>query len=245
MRKLTLPWLVSGLLLALAAMTPGNASALTIFDDGGTHTIDAGNATPLMGYIVRDGPSGPTTVNVVGGTIGGTDFDSVLVEGSSIVNISGGTLLFGVKAEAGAPVINISGGTIAGGGHAALGGVINLTGGTVLSSFDAGDGGVINISGGTATEMDIFGGTVNIFGSGFNFPFGPIPLTARQSETVTGTLADGTPLNLGFHVYECCADTSAVVLILPVPSIPVMSPAGLLVFAAGLLGFIGYYRRRF
>jgi len=28
-------------------------------------------------------------------------------------------------------------------------------------------------------------------------------------------------------------------------SIPVMSPAGLLVFAAGLLGFIGYYRRRF
>ncbi len=29
------------------------------------------------------------------------------------------------------------------------------------------------------------------------------------------------------------------------PSIPVMSPAGLLVFAAGLLGFIGYYRRRF
>jgi len=28
-------------------------------------------------------------------------------------------------------------------------------------------------------------------------------------------------------------------------SIPTLSPAGLLVFAAGLLGFIGYYRRRF
>ena len=31
----------------------------------------------------------------------------------------------------------------------------------------------------------------------------------------------------------------------PTPPVPTLSPAGLLVFAAGLLGFIGYYRRRF
>ncbi len=38
--------------------------------------------------------------------------------------------------------------------------------------------------------------------------------------------------------------TSGSILASPI-AIPTLSPAGLLVFAASLLGFIGYYRRRF
>jgi len=47
----------------------------------------------------------------------------------------------------------------------------------------------------------------------------------------------GETLDLGFRVASLEPEAA--------PIIPVLSPAGLLVFAAGLLGFIGYYRRRF
>jgi len=53
---------------------------------------------------------------------------------------------------------------------------------------------------------------------------------------LSGNVATGGRLNAN----------GAIHAVIPEPaSIPTLSPAGLLVFAASLLGFIGYYRRRF
>jgi hypothetical protein len=56
-----------------------------------------------------------------------------------------------------------------------------------------------NVVGGTAFNYNLglqaVGGTVNIFGKGFNLPAGPI---TASGGTLTGTLEDGTALNLSF-----------------------------------------------
>jgi len=60
----------------------------------------------------------------------------------------------------------------------------------------------------------------------------------------TSAIAEGNELLTNGTVTET-AINDAGLSVEAEGSIPVMSPAGLLVFAAGLLGFIGYYRRRF
>jgi len=220
----------TALALAVLVASVMDANALTIFDDGGTHTIDAGNATADMGVIVRDGPTNPTTLNIVGGTTGvESNGIALLIEGSSTVTISGGTLL-GHADVSDAAVLNILGGVIRGGVNAVSdSSVVNITGGFFGGNGDAGsvdaDAGVLNISGGTFTEMDIFGGSANIFGSGFNFPLGPIPV---EFGTLTGTLADGTALNVGF-----ARDPGSPITLIPEPSTALLLASGLVALAMG------------
>ena len=138
----------AALALAVLVASVMDANALTIFDDGGTHTIDAGNATADMGVIVRDSSlTSPTTLNVVGGTVGvSTTAEffgfSLLVEGSSSATMSGGTLL-GHASTCDTAVLNISGGFIGGGVNAlcASTSTVNITGGTIIGSVDGNDGG--------------------------------------------------------------------------------------------------------
>ena len=224
----------TALALAVLVASVMDANALTILDDGGTHTIDASNSIPGMGVDVMDGPDGPTTLNVVAGGNIGVDTDgffgnfSVLLRGSSVANITGGGLLDDLQTTDSA-VANVSGGAIAsmdaGGGSS----IINVTGGVITGSMDP-NGGTINLSGGFVGETDAFnGGVLNIFGSGFNFPLGVI---SDETGTITGTLADGSALSLSF-----AQDPASTITLIPEPS-----PAFLL--ASGLVAMAVARRRR-
>ena len=74
---------------------------------------------------------------------------------------------------------------------------INLFGG-LFSDIKASHGSTINLHGGKL-EGDIIispEGTVNIYGSEFNYPFGPI--RSVVTDTLVGTLADGSSLSARF-----------------------------------------------
>ena len=107
--------------------------------------------------------------------------------------------------------------------------------GTILADTGAEDGGgkrrQENRKGGNVWEWNeavVASVFRSVRGGGFDVA-GGLAAAAQLANGPTGELG-----NLGFRVASVAAHP-----------IPVMSPAGLLVFAAGLLGFIGYYRRRF
>jgi hypothetical protein len=79
------------LLLLLAFVT--SASAIT-FNDGLTHIIDSQNSFPVEGVIISDGPGSTSTVVaiVAGGSIATIIAEPSTVSGSSVLEISGGTI---------------------------------------------------------------------------------------------------------------------------------------------------------
>jgi hypothetical protein len=90
--------------------------------------------------------------------------------------------------------VNVYGGTLSGGSGVITGSAITVNGGTVNlfgGSFQAGSTQLPHSTYG----IDLYQGTVNIYGSGFNYDLGP--LNALEG-TLTGTLSDGTPLDLPF-----------------------------------------------
>jgi hypothetical protein len=72
------------------------------------------------------------------------------------------------------------------------------------------------------------GGTINVYGSGFDYAYGPI---SASSGTLTGTLSDGSPLNLTFF-----QESPGEIILNPTPE-----PATLSLLALGGLAML---RRR-
>jgi hypothetical protein len=184
---------------------------------GGSIGLTAGNLTAYDS----------SHVNISGGTVGygGGSFDSY---NSSVVNISGGSVASSGNVDArNSSVMNISGGTVAfvGNLNAHNQGVVNISGGSVaftgkLSSFDSSK---INISGGTIAQFGSLNAhdssVITIFGSGFSLPNGVVTQT---SGSLTGTLGDGSPLNVQFATFN----QGEIVLSQPLPIVTVTVAGG-------------------
>ncbi len=199
--------------------------------------IGTGNGNPLTTY-------NHSVVKISGGQWGATAgfFDS------SIVSVTGGSP--GTMVAAGSSTLTFSGGTTD-----FLGGNTNssitVLGGTIDRLFIEGAS-VATLYAGTitgnvgfaietrgTTHLSIFGGgfpslvsidqsTVEIIGSGFNLPLGNI---TALSGTLTGSLSDGTPLNISFG-----RASTATITLVPEPN------TGLLVMT-GILGLAAWRRR--
>jgi energy-converting hydrogenase Eha subunit B len=177
----------------------------TDFGDGALHAI---STTVADGVLARDGTSAaPTTVEVAaGGQIGG-DLRAV---GHSRVRVAGGS---------------ISGNVIASDDAEA-----EIVGGTLLAGLLANGQGHATISGGFIAS--IFArdtSRVDLQGTGWNLPLGDI---AAVSGTLTGTLADGTPISATFQ-----RDAGATIHLAP-------EPGALLLAATSWLALGGLARRR-
>ncbi len=130
---------------------------------------------------------------------------------------------------------------------------MNIRGGDT-DFLQAHDSSEVNIYGGSfwpsardSSEVNIYGGTINslwsgeelgehtsvitVEGSGFNYPYGPIP---DESGTLTGMLASGDPINAGFEIYS-----NASIVLVPEPSTLL-----LLSTSAASLAFYVWRRRR-
>ena len=70
---------------------------------------------------------------------------------------------------------------------------------------------------------------ISIYGPGFNFGFGAITATSGR---LTGTLADGTPINCDFYIYD-----NASVVLVPAPGALILGTIG-----AGLVGWLSRLR---
>ncbi len=98
------------------------------------------------------------------------------------------------------------------------------------------DSSVFTVSGGAILSMSAGkeSGThdcvITVDGSGFNYPYGPIP---DASGTLTGTLASGDPISAAFEIYS-----DASIVLVPEPS-SLVGLIGILVTAG-----LGYIRRR-
>jgi hypothetical protein len=180
--------------------------------------IDAGvinvHAGTVLGKIQAS-----AGLNIYAGTITTQDTFGCAISTSAGGNLRGGVITGSVAASAG--VLNIYGGNITGSGAAWNYGVdckssskINISGGSVTVNaggdwnsaiFD--EGGTVNLTGGDITYTGPFNagwssgiraqsGTINIYGSDFDYPSGPI---ADISGTLTGTLSDGSTIDLTFY----------------------------------------------
>jgi len=89
-------------------------------------------------------------------------------------------------------------------------GEIDIEGGTI-GLLDAINAGTTNITGGEILELDVDGNSlVRVEGSDFNYPNGPV---SDLAGTLTGTLADGTPISAPF-----VRDSRAELRVVPEPS---------------------------
>ena len=152
--------------------------------------------------------------------------------------------------SSGTALVEISGGTFSGGGNAGGSSIVNIRGGE-FGRYDASSFATFNIFGGTllggvqtsgSAEVNFFGGdiigpglifagntaVITFFGSGFNFPFGDIVAT---SGILTGTLSDGTPLDVDF-----VRDPSG--------TITLPEPTALAALGSGIAMLALLYRRR-
>jgi hypothetical protein len=151
---------------------------------------------------IVDGPAPPTHVTILEPA---EIEQSVLVFGSSIVQMNGGTV----------------GGFITDGTSS-----VNITGGTIQNEIDAQGSSTVTIAGG-----NIFGdlnpensSTIFIVGSGFNFPYGPV---STSSGSLMGTLASGHLLDVFFNI-----DGEAHLVLVPEASTLALLACGAVVFLA-------------
>jgi hypothetical protein len=103
-------------IFAVALFVVGADAAAITFDDGLVHVIDAGNSYPFDKVYVYDGPSSiATTVEVVTDGEVGTLLPgfphSIQAFENSIINIYGGRVGWSMEVN-GSSVVNISGGLI-------------------------------------------------------------------------------------------------------------------------------------
>jgi len=159
------------------------------------------------------------TANIYGGTItGGNTVNDSFTDYHEAIYAVGGT-------------INIYGGTITGGSDSglsannyffaveAVAGVVNIFGGSFSTGLN-------NSVAEYYTGLEGDGGTVNIRGTGFNFPYGPI---SAGSGTLTGTLSDGTPLNLSFYQVR-----PGEIALVPEPGVAALATLTLVTAAGGI-----------
>jgi len=181
----------------------------TTFDDGELHIIDW---ITDDGVYVRDSSLGAvTTANLVdGGEVWG-DFD---VFAYSEIIITGGYVYDDVIANDHS-IVTISGGLIGDGLRAQDNSRVYISGGQIAGEYN--DGGLRFITGNSL---------VTIYGTGFNYPYGPIP---DELGTLTGILLSGEVINWDFDITQ------------PASIVLVPEPATLSLL---LIGGVGLARRR-
>ena len=174
---------------------------------------------------------GSSTVNILSGIIG----DDVDAFDTATLNFLGGTASEHVTGR-GYSTVNILGGIIGDDLVAYDSCVMNVYGGDMLEGgVEAYDNSRVSISGGLIESLRA-GRTsgehtslITIAGNGFNYPYGEIPDSAG---TLTGTLANGDPINAPFEIYS---DASIVL---------VPEPSTFILLAMGALGLAAYAWRR-
>jgi hypothetical protein len=161
---------------------------------GGTlPSIDAGWAHGISSTF--------STISIFGGSVTGglgqypEGFAEGISSGESTINVFGGNIA-GIKLSRG--TLNINGGSIDD-DITILDSIVNIYGGNINNS------------------IYVYRSSVNIYGSGFNYALG---LINDASGVLTGTLADGTLLNLPFN-----QDSSRIIII--------PEPTTLILFAIG------------
>ena len=206
-------------LAILAILLAGPASASVIFDDGGVHDVDY-VISDSGGVVVNDSPGGQgTTVNL----LTGSEVSDVIVYGQGPVTLDGGQVANWLVGYGQSALTALSGsaeliGAVEDGSLDVLGGDFNtvvvddngevtITGGVMFDLMAS--GGTIDVFGGQIiSDVENYGGVVTFYGSGFNYPYGPI---SDLSGTLTGTLASGDPLNIGF------SRTVGTIILVPEP----------------------------
>lgn len=202
--------------IIVLCLSASNAQADLTLNNGETHNIDTDYPdNPIIGDLfVYDGPSSPTTVNLL------TDGSVELVldaHENSLVNIDGGSIgqLLIVDDSS---LVNIYSGSIGATGPPTTG----------ILMFESG---TVNIYGGSITGDLIMPGyttVANVYGSGFNYPYGPIP-TATLTGTLTGTLHMGDSLNLDFdRVWHTTSINLHEMAVIPVPGAVILGTLGLI-----------------
>ena len=172
-------------------------------------------------------------INIYSGSVTGGTLPSIdagwahgITATNSTINIFGGSVTGGIGQypegyaegiSSGYSTINVFGGNIAGIGVSS--GTLNINGGSIDDDITILDS-IVNIYGGDINNsIHVYDrSSVNIYGSGFNYALG---LINDASGVLTGTLADGTLLNLPFN-----QDSRSQIVIIP-------EPATLILFAIG------------
>ena len=220
-----------------------------LFNDGAIHTIDAANSFPLDGLSIQDGPdNATTTVNIVpGGRVGSASIPGdVQAVDHSLLNISGGIVQGGSLTFTEYAVLNMTGGTLTGSLFFLGDAVSFVSGGDFLWPAYVESGTQLNVAGGVFhsdlqvqnfAQLFISGGSLNgviraldfsattIVGSGFNFPLGDL---SAASGVLTGTLADGTPLDVNF---SRASRARITLTLIPEPSTALLLAGGLFALA--------------
>ena len=216
-----------------------------------------------IGVFEGANPNPPTIVNVVEpATIGG-----IAAADSSVVNVYGGRIVSTgddadeavIATDTG--VVNFFGGEVISNfealatfGH----GTINVYDGLFRSWVDAEEYGTINIFGGsfegpiiagdTEAQIHIHGGNIprlevgewcqmTVYGTGFNYPYGPIP---DDAGVLTGVLSNGQAINAEFNIDKTYSENVSIVLAMPEPSTFAM----LATSAVGLFFMVRRHHRR-
>ena len=235
----------------LLSCNPAQAVAGLVIDHNTTidYRIDG------IDVEVVDGASPPTTVQIVEG---GYIEENVLAYGSSIVQMYGGEIHDGLDVfDAG--TIDITGGSVGDILRAHDSGIVSFTDGRFHDYVIADDFSTVSLAGGELWGVKAFGhshvlvsggtgwaeleqvesgllanetGTIYIRGTGFNYPYGAIPVS---SGTLTGVLANGDPFQTRFDI-----SGGGTIKLVPEPSTLALLGAA----ATGLLA-LAWRRRRF
>jgi hypothetical protein len=226
--------------------SPLSGAPVVVFDDfGGNPTTlnwlpGAANGTRSVGVLQT------SQFNMFGGSVG----RNIFAFHSSRVNISGGVIENDIKAF-GRSHVEVSGGVVKDDIEAYRRSTVLVTSGIIEDEIQAWGNSRVRILGGSIGDdiesyrrarVHLFGGSILdaieasgrsrifIHGSGFNYPYGPIP---DLTGTLIGTLQTGGFLNNSFERFSPLAN----IVLVPVPT-----PSA---FLLGLLG-LGYssYRLR-
>jgi hypothetical protein len=206
----------------------GSGARITI--SGGTFGGGSGSSS-----VYAAGSSDFSTVGISGGTFDG----QVSVGSRGQVTISSGSFGAGfggnwsvdVAGTTGIGAANISGGTFPGNVSARTNGRVRLSGGSFGTSTFSGNSVSAWASAGKTSVVEIFGGafsgdleagpngTIHVYGQGLNIAAG----------VLTGTLADGAPINTGATTSgngEIVLHESAIPIIIPGGYMPLVTGSG-------------------
>jgi probable HAF family extracellular repeat protein len=185
---------------SILQMSGGEIGKDVIFRDAAQGTFTGGTAERLVanqssrmeisgGILLAFQARDTSVVHISDGTFGrGNAYNA------GIANISGGVFTDALAAH-GSSIVTITGGQFTS-LFAYETAQLNVAGGIWLGQFRFEGDSVVEISGGSLQDiLALNQSTVTLRGHDFNLPYGEIVLTVGS---LTGTLADGTPLNVNF-----------------------------------------------